>query len=210
MRILLSNNTGGPVHWLAGRFPGWVGHLFSPGGQRGPYRYLPYALDNGAYGAFANKTEWDEPAWVRLLEWAKHSGQAPEWVLVPDVVGDKDGTLRNWDRYAPAAKRYGWPLAFAVQDGMTPLDVPADAQVVFVGGSTEWKWETMSLWAFFFPRVHVGRVNSGHRLAQCYLEGVESVDGTGWVRAGWGRQWCQLLAFLESHYRETKPAADAS
>ena len=32
------------------------------------------------------------------------------------------------------------------------------------------------------PRVHVGRVNSVHRLRECFAAGIESVDGTGWMR----------------------------
>lgn len=199
MQVMLANNTKGIVHWLAGRFPGSVGHLYSPGAQRGPYEYLPYALDNGAYGAFTSGKEWDESAWVDLLEWAKLSGQPPKWVLVPDVVGDRIRTLRRWDMYAPVAAQYGWPLAFAVQDGMTLEDIPADAQVVFVGGSTDWKWSTVELWAAF-PRCHVGRVNEYRRLVQCAALGVESVDGTGWMREPNGRQFRGLVAFIEEQF----------
>ncbi len=194
---MLANTTGVRTGYLAGKFPGKIGHLFSPGAQRGPYEFIPYSLDNGAYSAFLSGAEWDESKWFALLEWTKLNGQKPLWVLVPDVVGDRQGTLDRWHKYAPIARRYGWPLAFAVQDGMTPEDVPSDADVVFVGGNTEWKWRTVAMWCKAFQHVHVGRVNEYRRLWQCFLLGVKSVDGTGWLRDIGGRQYRGLVAFLE-------------
>lgn len=194
MRIMPSNNSGLRVGYLAGRYPGKLGHLYSPGGQRGPYPFMPYALDNGAYGAYLKGVEWQPEPWREMLSWSRLSGQSPLWVLVPDAVGNKVATLAQWDRYAGEAAKFG-PLAFAVQDGMTPDDVPFDAAVVFVGGSTEFKWRTVASWCNAFQRVHVGRVNTWRRLAQCERVGAESVDGTGFTR-GDQRQWRGLEAFL--------------
>ena len=60
-------------------------------------------------------------------------GGAPAWVLVPDKVGDRQATIELWEAWAPRVRAwYGWPLAFAVQDGMIARDVPSAAQVVFV------------------------------------------------------------------------------
>lgn len=199
--VMPANNTGIQVGYLAGRFPGNLGHLFSPGAERGPFKFMPYALDNGAYGAFSKGAEWDEAAWRRLLEWARISGQDPLWVLVPDVVGDRLRTLRKWEMFHHVARRYKWPLAFAVQDGMEPADVPLGADVVFVGGSTDWKWSTYRSWCAAFPRVHVGRVNTYGQLYKCADAGAESVDGTGWFR-GDQRQYNGLLAFLEEQAGE--------
>lgn len=194
--VMPANNTGIQVGYLAGRFPGQLGHLFSPGGERGPFQFMPYALDNDAYGAFTQGREWDEAAWLVLLEWARISGQAPLWVLVPDVVGDRLRTLRKWEMYHHVLRLYGWPLAFAVQDGMEPRDVPSGADVVFVGGSTDFKWSTYRDWCATFPRVHIGRVNTYGQLCKCAQAGAESVDGTGWFR-GDQRQYRGLLRFLE-------------
>lgn len=196
MIVMPANNTGISVGWMAGRYPGKIGHLFSPGSQRGPFTRefgIEYALDNGA---FALGEDWEEGPWFKLLDWAKLSGQRPRWAIVPDVVGDRIRTLRKWEIYAPQLKRYGWPLAFAVQDGMTAEDVPSDAEVIFVGGSTEWKWATMEMWCKSFSRVHVGRVNAYRRLWQCHEAGAESCDGTGWTR-GDQRQARGIRAYLE-------------
>lgn len=152
---MLANNTGIFTGYLAGKYPGKIGHLYSPGDQRGPFQYCPYGLDNGAFKPKGFQVE----EWVQMLEWAKLSGQPPLWVLVPDVVGDRVGTIAYWREYYPLADKYGWPLAFAVQDGMTARDVPDSAEVVFVGGSTFWKWSTAAQWCKDFPRVHVARVH---------------------------------------------------
>lgn len=191
--VVMLNNTGIRVGYLAGAFPGLIGHLFSPGSQRGPFPFCKYAFDNGV---FAKGNDWDSAVWVKMLEWGKLSGQSPIWNLVPDAVGDRDATLRKWDEFSPVARQYGWPLAFAVQDGMAERDVPPDAAVVFVGGSTEWKWDTYRDWCSAFPRVHIGRVNTYRRLFDCHDAGAESIDGTGWTR-GDQRQWRGLNAYLE-------------
>lgn len=172
------------LHYLAGKYPGRLGWLVGPRGRlkKKLRPWIPYALDNDAFSAWVNKTEWSFEEWKALLDWSKASGLKPLWALVPDVVADRHATLERWHQYAPIVKSYGWPLAFAVQDGMSVHDVPKNADVVFVGGTTEFKWSTVQMWAWYFPRVHVGRVNSIDRLWQCEDLGVESVDGTGWFR----------------------------
>ena len=158
---------------------------------------MPYALDNGAFPAWVNGTPWDDDGFCEMLELAaKH--HAPRWVLVPDVVADREGTLTLWNQWRSALHDYGWPLAFAVQDGMTQSDVPDDADVIFIGGTTAWKWQTMWQWCANNPRVHVGRVNSYGRLWDCHEAGAESCDGTGWFRGD------QLqLAGLEKYLAES-------
>jgi len=168
-------------HYAAGKWPNKVGLLFGPSYyKKTPVRpWMPYVLDNDA---FTLRDNWDEAAWLAMLQWAKMQGHKTDWILVPDAVGNKDKTLARWEKYAPIAAECKRPLAFAVQDGMTPNDVPNNANVVFVGGSTEFKWRTVETWAAHFPRVHVGRVNNIDRVWQCDDLGIESVDGTGWFK----------------------------
>jgi hypothetical protein len=185
MIVMPSNWSKAIVHYWGGAYPGALGHLYSPGSQRGPWPWLPYALDNGRFACWAKGAEWDEVAYTALLEWAhlaRMRGQAPLWALVPDVVADREGTLREWDRWVPLLKSFKFPIAFAVQDGMLKEDVPTEADVVFVGGTTAWKWLQLPYWCQHFPRVHVGRVNSYRRLVFAERCGAESVDGTGWGR----------------------------
>lgn len=196
MIVMPSNNRGMVAGWLCGRFPRRIGHLYSPGAMARTYDWLPYALDNGRYPCWSSGKAWDEHEFLGLLDRARGGPHQPLWCLVPDVVGDKDGTLRQWDAWATRLSRYGWPLAFAVQDGMDGEDVPDDAQVVFVGGSTDWKRRTMHGWCSEFPRVHVGRINTSRWLWECDEAGAESCDGTGWFR-GDQDQLHGLVQYLE-------------
>lgn len=194
-----ANNSSMHLGWLAGRYPGRIGWLLSPGGFRRPRPWLPYALDNGAFPAYASGKPWDASRFMAMVRTVATSAIAPpRWLLVPDVVADREATLARWHEWAPQLRPFGWPLAIAVQDGMTPGDVPADADVIFVGGSTRWKWRTVLTWCAAFPRVHVGRVNGYRGLWACYDAGAESCDGTGWFRGD-----AQQLAGLERHLEES-------
>lgn len=205
MIVMPANNRKALVHFLAGKHPGLLGHLYSPPGERAIYPWLPYALDNGAFPAWNNGEPWNAEAFRRLLAWATRQAQPPRWVLVPDVVADRAATLARWREWAPYVRAYGWPLAFAAQDGMTPADVPADADVVFLGGGTEWKRAAIAPWCKAFPRVHVGRINTYEWLSYCERAGAESCDGTGWFR-GDPIQLRGLVRWLEETSTGRQPA----
>lgn len=182
---MVSNATGIEVGLLAGKHPGRIGHLFSPDGQRGPWVEIPFSLDNGAWPAHKNGRPWDESKWRALLAWCAICGIPPLWALVPDVVGDRDETLRRWEIYEHVIRGYGWRRAFAAQDGMTFADVPDDECMIFLGGSDKWKVPAIKPWCSRFPgRVHVARVNTWGRLVASWRSGAVSVDGTGWFRRG--------------------------
>lgn len=206
-----ANNAKLEVGYLAGKYPGRVGHLYSPGGYpKQPYGdWLPYALDNGRFGAWKQALEhcgdggawadwWKPEQFITMVQhFAIQCEQKPLWVVVPDVVGDREATLREWDRWAPQLRDlYRVSLAFAVQDGMTEADVPELADVVFVGGTTNWKWLHYDRWPKAGFRTHVGRVNGYQYLRDCHRAGVESVDGTGFFR-GDQNQLRGLRAYLE-------------
>jgi hypothetical protein len=193
--VMVSNLTNLKFAYLAGKYEGRIGHLYSPGAQpKNSYSFFPYALDNGAYGAFKNAREWDENGWRALLAWAAAQPSPPLWALAPDVVQNRDATLRMWDRFSPVLRLMGLRSAFAVQDGMQFADVPTDDCVLFLGGSTEWKLTAIAPWCARFPgRVHIGRVNTGKRLKICAHAGAVSVDGTGWWH---DEQYTELSEFL--------------
>lgn len=201
MIVMPSNNSSMHLGWLAGRYPGRIGWLLSPSGWRTPHRWMPYGCDNDMFAAAVNGTPWDESAYldmlVKVVAMARR-GRPPRWLLVPDVPFDREGTLISWAKWAPRLAPYGWPLAFAVQDGMTQADVPSNADVIFVGGTTEWKLATIWYWCANNPDVHVGRVNGYRALWQCHDAGAKSTDGTGFFR---GDQ--EQLAGLEQYLDES-------
>ncbi len=183
--MMLMCGQSNPVwHYWAGIHPGRVGVLVGPSYHRKlkMRKWMPFALDNDAFISFTSGQPWNVALWREMLQWARMTGQKPLWTLVPDVVADREATLKNWTRYAPEAASFGWPLAFAVQDGMTPADVPSDADVIFVGGSDGFKYRTLPIWTDEFEDVHVGRVNEVYRLQTCQRLRVKSADGSGWFK----------------------------
>lgn len=201
---MVANQTGTYFGFLAGRYPGAIGHLYSPGkGKAGPFEFFPYALDNGAFIASEHKIPWDEAEWKRLLLWSAMSGQRPLWAVVPDVVANREATIRRWGEYAGEVRRYGFRPAFAVQDGMTFADVPSDDCMLFIGGGDEFKDAAIVPWCERFPgRVHVARVNRWDRLIRSYRAGAVSVDGTGWYHTDNGQRE-ELVKFIrETHGKE--------
>lgn len=225
MRVMVGNNTGWFVHCLS-RETGRIGHLFSPGAKRGPYPWIPYALDNGAFSCWSMETntfdanKWAETyePWKQLVYWAATATQKPLWAIVPDLPGNAAGTITKWNAHVQYVIDAEILPAIAVQDGMTVEMVkelyPAPA-VVCVGGTTEWKWGTIETWAKAFNRVHLLRCNMPDKLQ--YLEdlGVESCDGTGWMRGSskqirgleeWARKKPdpQMYSLSPSMFREPK------
>lgn len=205
MIVMPANSSGWFWHALA-RETGRLGHLYSPRAQRGPWPWFPYALDNGAFSCWDQKTntfneaKWmfTENHWRRLLFWSEAAPIKPLWAIVPDVPGNALATLERWSRFAHELGSI--PPALAVQDGMVPEDVahlyPLPA-VICVGGTTEWKWSTVEQWAHAFPRVHVLRCNAPDRLPELEALGIESTDGTGWSR-GDRKQTAGLEAWARS------------
>lgn len=208
MMVMPSNNAKMVVGYLAGRYPGRIGWLIGADGWKQPHDWLPYAIDNGAYPAFCKGEPWNEHAFYDLLKRTKGQSQKPLWVAVPDVVANRDATLRSWEIHSPRVAVFKTHLAFVVQDGMTPEDVPAEADLVFVGGTTKWKWQTLPLWTASFPRVHVGRVNTERMLWMAHECGAESCDGTGWFR-GCKRQLQGLINYLD-HSTNGRPQMEFS
>lgn len=192
MIVMPANATGWFWHCLA-RETGRIGHLYSPGAERGPWPWFPFALDNGAFSCWDMATNtfddesWAEtlPKWRKMLAWASPNIDGVRWAIVPDVPGNRERTIDRWAQYAPIVQAHRIPLAVAVQDGMTTEDVKAlrpRPEVIAVGGSDEFKQGTVQMWAQDFDRVHVLRCNSPAWLDILEAIGIESCDGTGWNR----------------------------
>lgn len=163
------------------QYPNRIGLLLSPGGWADPLG-LPYALDNGRFTVWSRGKKYDEAKFWKHLRRAQKI-HAPLWLAVPDVVANRLATIDEYLHWAPKLTTLGWPLALVVQDGMTICDVQSltpQPSVVFVGGTTKWKWRTIRHWCRNFTHVHVGRVNGYHSLWAAQYAGASSTDGTGW------------------------------
>lgn len=200
MMIMPANNSGHYVKSMARQFPGRIGWLQGPSSWKKPIGSIPYALDNDCYMAWRDHRNWSETNWLKMLERSAACEWKPLWVLCPDSVADKEGTLERWHKYHSVIVEFGFKPAFALQDGMIPKDVPSNACLVFIGGTTFWKWRNLPLFTKHFKRVHVGRVNSLRRIWTCEDHGIESIDGTGWFRGTVnGKQGRDLLRWLNGH-----------
>lgn len=132
-------------------------------------------------GCFSQK--WTEKHW---FDWLLDLPRTVRFAVCPDVF-DPTGapahepTLERWRTYAPRMRRHGFTPAFVCQVGCTLDTVPDDAEVLFLGGTTEWKLGPEA-WRITQGRgcrwVHMGRVNSKRRFDTARAMGCDSVDGT--------------------------------
>ena len=141
-----------------------------------------YALDNGAWGAHQRGESIDLVAFDRALV---KMGSGADWVVAPDIVCGGYKSLDLSVDWLPGCLARCRRVLIAVQDGMTPADINpylCDRVGIFVGGSTEWKLETLPMWGDLCRNnkawFHVGRVNSAKRIRLCGLAGAWSFDGT--------------------------------
>lgn len=183
MRILVSGATA-TVRQLADKYRQHLGVLMTPQNwNRVCSLPLPWACDNAAF----SKPD-DHKFWRLCMEsWAMDRHCPPEWVAVPDAVGNHSATLQMfgwWREYwQEELGCIPFPLAFVLQDGCTIDEIPWEhIRAVFVGGSTAFKLrQSEPLVRAAQQRkklVHIGRVNTLRRLRFAYDLGADTVDGT--------------------------------
>ncbi|MFF1544120.1 hypothetical protein [Streptomyces sp. NPDC058291] len=161
---------------------GLIGCMTTPAqGNRIPDGAM-YACDNGKFG----KGWPGADAWYDWLERTvdRYGPDRCLWAVAPDVPFDAAGTLAESMPWLARIRELGVAAAFAAQDGCDQLGVPwDDFDVLFLAGSTEWKTgpiaERLSREAKARGKgVHMGRVNSRHRLRIAEWFGCDSADGT--------------------------------
>lgn len=177
-----ASRTGTRRNLAALRAAGWR-ILVSARGALRPEGFR-YALDNGAWTAFQRGEPFDVPAFERAVDLL---GEGADWIVVPDVVGDRDRTLASSEAWLP--KLEGHRLLVAVQDGMVAADVRpwlGPTCGIFLGGGSAWKERTAREWGALARErgcvFHVGRVNSIRRISICAEAGAHSFDGTSATR----------------------------
>lgn len=145
-----------------------------------PYRWEPWAFDNGAYTDWTQGREFDGDAYLRRLEKAETIGE-PLFAVVPDKVA---GGLESLERSLAWLDRIPdyWSRYLVVQDGMTEADVSAVIHLfegLFLGGSDRFKG-TAIRWAklahanckFF----HYGRAGTLRKIQHAIASDCDSFD----------------------------------
>jgi hypothetical protein len=159
---------------------GEIGMICTPAEGRSPADAKIWAADNGCFG----KGYPGDDAWLAWLR--QHAAHADRclFATAPDVVADAAATLARSAPWLPVIRALGYVAALVAQDGLEDLTIPwDDFDVLFIGGSTEWKLSaTAALIAAEAKRrgkkVHMGRVNSARRWAYAEMVGCDSADGT--------------------------------
>lgn len=159
---------------------GLIGFIDTPGQRKARPPLVAWCADNGCFGS----SYVGDDRWFEWLE--RHAADADTcaFATAPDVVGDAAATLIRSAPFLPRIRALGYPAALVAQDGLESLAVPWDTfDVLFIGGSTEWKLgpHAASLTAEAKRRgkwVHMGRVNSERRFKYARAIGCDSVDGT--------------------------------
>lgn len=134
--------------------------------------------DNGCFGkGYPGDDAWW--AWLQTLPTDRM-----RFAVAPDVVADAAATLARSLPWLARIRSLGMPAAFVAQDGLEDLTVPwEEFDVLFIGGSTDWKLgkharELVSQAKAHGKWVHMGRVNSYQRLRYADAIGCDSADGT--------------------------------
>lgn len=156
--------------------------LVSAEGEHRTEGFAQYALDNGAWSAYAQGRPFNESSFTALL---RLLGSRADWTVLPDIVAGGAASLDMSLRWMRRVLEETPRALLAVQDGMSAADVRPflGARVgIFVGGSTEWKLNTMREWSALAQELgtwcHIGRVNSARRIRLCNMAGATSFDGT--------------------------------
>lgn len=159
---------------------GELGAILTPAqGNRLPDGAV-WAADNGCFG----KGYPGDAEWLAWLERLSPDADRCLFAVAPDVVADAEATLARSVPWLPAIRALGYKAALVAQDGLEHLDVPwQEFDVLFIGGSTEWKLSPAAAALAAEARrrgkgVHMGRVNSRRRWSYAEHIGCDSVDGT--------------------------------
>jgi hypothetical protein len=196
--IPYASSTGTKTTLSTMREAGWR-ILISATGQHNAHGF-PYALDNGAFTSYQQGKPFSHSKFRTLL---RSHGSDADWVVLPDVVADRDQTLELSMSYLKEfGDRYRWLLA--VQDGMTPQDLGEFTPLVYgfaIGGTTEWKERSAPMWGSYAKShekyLHMLRVNTARRIALAAAAGCHSFDGTSVIK------FPKTLGLLDFHRRQS-------
>jgi len=120
----------------------------------------------------------------------------------PDVVGDPVKTMKRSLPVLPRIRALGYKAAYVAQDGCEKQTLPWDSfDVLFIGGSTEWKLSPAAQHVAALAKrhgktVHMGRVNSYKRMKIAHDFGAATADGT-FLKFGPTANLPRLLGWLD-------------
>ncbi len=193
-----------------------VGLLVQPGNRYDLQvaKYPSWAGDNGAFtkakGGFSAekfRIMLNRPALLAARSTCQFIVAPDKLIVLPcgTVIGDAQGTLDQFEAWALEIRALGYPVALVAQNGLENLMhlVPWHlVDVLFIGGSTEWKLSSEAAACVMGAlmrgkRVHMGRVNSGKRMLRAQAMGCDTADGT-FLAFGPTKNLPRLLSWLDA------------
>lgn len=159
---------------------GTIGAIATPLQRNKLNGALSWCADNSC---FSSRYPGDD-AFISWLSFMQPLAGSCKFATAPDIVGDARATLRRSRPFLPEIRALGYPAALVAQDGLEKLAIPfGEFDVLFIGGSTEWKLgpaarEIAAEVKALGKQVHMGRVNSYKRLKYANDIGCSSSDGT--------------------------------
>lgn len=177
---------------------GLLGGIETPNGGSPAPDGAAWCADNGC---FSTNYVGDD-RWFAWLASKAHRAESCVFATAPDVVGDAAATWERSREWLPRIRSLGFPAAFVAQDGIERTAIEWSAfDVLFLGGSTDWKLGTAARAVTAEAKrrgkhVHMGRVNSRRRLLYAQAIGCDSADGT-YLAFGPDRNLPKLLGWLK-------------
>jgi hypothetical protein len=172
---------------------GW-GQCYSegPGLKAPPLRWF---FDNGAWEAFVKGVPFPEAKWMGRIDRCLARGYAPEFAVLPDVVGDP---VRTLDLAARLYAFYpeGWPKYLPLQNGAIPWQVSAFLKKhrcagLFLGGNDDFKNRHAKEWCDrahdWGLKFHYARAGTPRKFEHAMIVGADSLDSSRLSRDG--REW---------------------
>lgn len=185
MRNLIATSPKTTIEHIGmANYNNYCGFLASPRNGNHPRKAAEigacWAMDNDAFSGF------DSQRFLSALHKYQHTPNCV-FVVSPDRVGNARQTLAYFCLWQPIIAAMGYPVAFALQNGMQHETLPWNyLDAVFIGGDTLFKYtpyvrdiaqeaKRQGKW------LHMGRVNSTQRIRHCQAIGCDSFDGTGYA-----------------------------
>lgn len=167
-----------------------------------------WAADNGC---FATPEKYSDEMYLAFLRKQRKFASTCLFATLPDVLGNAEATLKKSRPLVKAIRGAGYRPALVAQDGLEKVKCDyAEFDTLFIGGSTEWKLsveaaEVAKEAAKAGCGIHMGRVNSLHRMIHASFIGCGSVDGT-YLAFGSDRNFPNLNRWLQFIHRQDRMA----
>lgn len=165
---------------------------------------MPFIMDNGVF-AYWNKGEaFNEKLFLKRLDYLKINKITPEFVVIPDIVGNWKETKESYYRWIDIlTQRYGnrFNYALVLQEGVEVRELDEllfsspEVSWIFIGGASnfngfgkakskkkEWKFEfaekAIPIAKKYGVKVHIGRVSSMVKIKMANALRADSMDSS--------------------------------